>query len=550
MEGEDQELYAGRWVARLRGRIIAQGGTPNQARHAAQSRYKETPEIIFMATNSPLIFPPILDRVRLALPEAIPIYLVGGAVRDALLGRTIHDLDFVLEKDAIKIARRVANTLKGDFYPLDPQRDTGRVILTNEDGSRILMDFAAFRGQDLEEDIRGRDFTLNAIAYNLKDNTIHDPLGGGMDLKEKRLRACSPSAFQDDPVRILRGIRLAANFGFHILLETRKSMKEAAGLVGFISPERLRDELFRLLDGLQPAGCLRALDLLGVLDKIFPELAALKGVTQPSPHVHDVWDHTLAVVSHLEGIFNALTPDYNPDTASDLLTGLMVLRIGRYRRQIGETINASLTADRSVRSLLFLAALFHDAAKPLTKKLDDEGLIRFWDHDRLGTEISAHRARSLVLSNDEIGRLETVVRNHMRILYHTNRLMGEGKPPSRRAVYRFFRDAGPAGVDICLLALADLRATYEQTLPQDTWAAELDVVRMMLENWFEKPAELIDPVPLLNGDDLMHALDLQPGKIIGDLIETLREAQAMGKVSTRDQALQLARDKLDEIMKK
>jgi hypothetical protein len=199
-----------------------------------------------------------------------------------------------------------------------------------------------------------------------------------------------------------------------------------------------------------------------------------------------------------------------------------------------------------VRSLLFLAALLHDVAKPVVKKVDDEGQMRFWGHDQQGAEMAASRGRALVLSNDETTRVETVVRNHMRILYHINRLEGEGKPPSRRAVYRFFRDSGPAGVDICLLALADLRATYEQTLPQETWAAALDVVRTMLENWFEKPTESIDPPQLVNGDDLMLALNLQPGKIIGDLLETLREAQAMGKISTREQALQMAREKLAE----
>jgi poly(A) polymerase len=543
MAGDEEKSYSGRWVARLRGRVIAQGGTPEQARRAAQSRYKETPEIYFMQGNLALSFPPILDSVRAALPDGLTVYLVGGAVRDALLGRPIHDLDFVLERDAINIARRVANTLKANFYPLDPERDTGRVIVTNEGGTHILMDFAVFRGPDLEADILGRDFTLNAIALNLSDNTIHDPLGGAMDLKEKRLRACSPAAFTDDPVRILRGVRLAANYGFHILPETRKAMKEAAGLLGSISPERIRDELFRLLDGLQPAACLRALDLLGALDKVLPELSALKGIVQTQPHIHDVWEHTLATVSHLEALLNALKPDYDPDTASDMLNGLMVLRIGRFRQQIGETFAAPLTADRSLRSLLFLSALYHDVAKPQTKKADEEGQLRFWDHNQQGAEIAASRGRALAMSNDEVSRLETVIRNHMRILFHTNRLVRECKPPSRRAVYRFFRDTGAAGVDVCLLTLADLRATYEQTLPQETWAAALDVVRLMLENWFEKPAESIAPPPLVNGDELMRELELQPGKRIGELLEAIREAQAMGKVGTREEALQIAREK-------
>ncbi len=541
----DEMSYAGRWVARLRGRIIAQGGTPEHARRAALTRYKEKPEVLFLPPKFPLSLPPILDSVRAAIPDGVTVYLVGGAVRDVLLGRVIHDLDFVLEKDAIKIGRRVANSLKADFFPLDTERDTGRVILTNQDRSRLLMDFAAYRGHDLEADINGRDFTLNAIALNLADNSIHDPLGGALDLREKRLRACSPSAFIDDPVRILRGIRLAANFGFHIQPETRKAMKEAAGLVGDISPERMRDELFRLLDGPQPGVCLRALDLLGALEKIFPELPSLKGVVQPPPHVHDVWEHSLATIGHLERLLAALSSDYQPETASDLMNGLLVLRIGRYRNQVSDIFSAPLTADRSLRSLLFLAALYHDVAKPQTKNIDENGQLRFWDHDQHGAEISSARGRALALSNDETARLALVVRNHMRILFHINRFVTEGKMPSRRAVYRFFRDVGSAGVDVCMLALADLRATYEQTIPQETWAAALEVVRLMLENWFEKPSESITPKLLVDGEDLMHELNLQPGKKIGEMLEAIREAQAMGTINTRAQAIKLAREKLD-----
>ena len=554
MVGKDENSYAGRWIARLRGRVVAQGGTPEQARRAAQSRYKETAEVIFMPTLFPLVFPVLLDSVRNSLPEGLTVYLVGGAVRDALLGRPVHDLDFVLERNAIKTARHIADTLKADFYPLDSERDTGRVIVTNPDGTHMLMDFASFRGADpstglgqsLETDLDGRDFTLNAIALNLRDNSLYDPLGGAMDLKEKRLRACSPSAFTDDPVRILRGIRLAANFGFHILPETRAAMKEAAGSLGKVSPERLRDELFRIFDGPQPATCLRALDLLGALDKLLPELSSLKGVEQIPPHVQEVWEHTLSTVSHLERNLAALKPEYDPESASDLLHGLLVLRIGRYRQQITAALRMRLTGDRTRRSLLLLAALYHDIAKPQAKKMDEDGQYHFWGHDQQGAEILASRARAMALANDEIQWLETIVRNHMRIHFHTDRLVREGKPPSRRAIYRFFRDTGPAGVEVCLLSLADLRATYEQTLPQETWAAALEVVRMMLEAWYEKKEEQVTPQPLVDGNDLMRELSLKPGKKIGDLLEAIREAQAVGEVSTKEQALALARRRLEE----
>ena len=555
MTGEDEKAYAGRWIARLRGKVVAQGGTPEQARRAAQSRYKEIMEFLYISTPYPLSFPPLLDSVREVLPDGPTVYLVGGAVRDALLGRPTHDLDFSLAGEAIKTARQVADGLsrcgsttiaKADFYVLDAERDTGRVIVTFKDETRITMDFAAFRGTDLESDLNGRDFTLNAIAMDLHDNSLHDPLGGAMDLKEKRLRACSPTAFFDDPLRILRGVRLAANFGFHILPDTRTAMKAAADRLGRISPERLRDELFRILNGQQPAACMRALDMLGALVKILPELGELKGVEQRPPHVHDVWEHSLSVVNHLESILSTLAPGYDPEKGADLFNGLMVLRLGRYRGQLSEALAQPVTADRPLRGLLFLAALYHDIAKPATKQTDENGQARFWGHDVQGAEMASLRARSLVLSNEETQILETMIRNHMRVLFHINRKVDERKPPSRRAVYRFFRDTGPAGVEICLLELADLRATYEQTLKQDTWVDALDIVREFLENWFEKPAETIAPPSLVDGNILMKELSLRPGKQIGMLLEAIREAQAVGELSTREEALALAKRRMGE----
>lgn len=540
----DDNAYSGRWVARIRGQIIAQGGTPEQARLAASSRFKERPEILFMPTSVPILYPDLLLKAISVLPASQAIYLVGGAVRDLLLGRACHDFDFALPRGGIPAARRVANALNGKFYALDQERDMGRVLITDPQEGHVVMDFASFQGADLDTDLRNRDFTLNAIAVDPRSGEVFDPLGGGQDLKEKHLRACSPQAFSEDPIRILRGIRLAANFGFHILPETRKAMKAAAGLLVNTSPERLRDELFRILEGRSVASCLRALDLLGAMVVILPELNELKGVAQPEPHVHDAWEHTLALMDRLEEIISALAPTYNAEKAADLLNGLLVLRIGRFREPIDAHLSTHLPAGRSQRGILFMAALYHDVAKPKTRQTDENGRLRFWDHDIQGAEVVGQRGRQLALSNEEVARLETIVRNHMRIPFHANRLLKEGKSPTRRAVYRFFRDSSTSGIDLCLLALADLRATYEQHLSQETWAAALDVVRLFLENWIEKPEEAVTPPSIVNGDDLMEELHLTPGPQVGELLEAIREAQAMGEVSTREQAISLARNRL------
>ena len=232
---DDQEAYAGRWVAKVRGRIVGQGGTPEQALHAAQmSRHKEKPEISYMPF--PFQFPSLLDSIRSALPE-VQLYLAGGAVRDMLINRASHDLDFSVAKDAIAIARRAANALHGDFYVLDESFDTARVILPTENGGRDILDFASFRGADLEADLRGRDFTINAIAFDLRNQSILDPLGGGTDLRAKLIRACSDTSLSDDPIRILRAVRQAAALDFRIETDTRKAMKGAAHLLPNISPK-------------------------------------------------------------------------------------------------------------------------------------------------------------------------------------------------------------------------------------------------------------------------------------------------------------------------
>jgi poly(A) polymerase len=286
--------------------------------------------------------------------------------------------------------------------------------------------------------------------------------------------------------------------------------------------------------------------MLGVLPHILPELPALKGVEQPLPHVYDVWTHTLSVMNHLEEILAALAPGYDPESTGDLFTGLLVLRLGRYREQFATHFAEQLNTDRSIRGLLFFAALYHDVAKPACKTVGDDGRIRFYGHDEQGEEMVAARGNALHLSNDEIQRLRLIIRHHMRVHFHSNRMQSEGKTPSRKAIYRFFRDAGEAAVDLILLALADTRATRGHTLTQETWAAALDICRIFLENYWEKPEETISPPRLLDGHEVMTEFDLKPGPRVGEILEVIREAQATGKIGTRDEALVYARDWLKE----
>ncbi len=486
---------------------------------------------------------PLAAQIREILPQSVQIFLVGGAVRDALLSRPIHDLDFVLPNSAIPAARKVANALRGDFYVLDAERDTGRVILRQSEGERMILDFAAFRGPDLESDLRGRDFTVNALALNIhQPERLIDPLNGAEDLRERRLRVCSSASLNADPVRVLRGARMAVDFGLRILPETKRLLQEAIPLLSSITPERTRDELFKILDGKAPATALRVLDHLGVISPLFPELEMMKGVGQSAPHVYNVWEHTLHTVENLTALLRVLQPQHDPETTANWAMGLVSLRLGRYRQNLQSHLAELLNPERTLRSLLLLAALYHDVGKPVTLQSAPDGSTRFLKHEEAGAQIVKARSQDFRLSNAEGERMEMIVRHHLRPLL----LSRDSGTPSRRAIYRFFRDTGAAGVDVCLLSLADILATYGSSLPQAVWTRHMDVVRSLLEAWWEQKEDQVSPPTLLSGNDLIKILGLKPGPQIGQLLEEIREAQASGEVSDRASALEFARKHLQK----
>jgi len=494
-----------------------------------------------MIENAPsTAFKPLelLEQIRQHLQEGQQAYLVGGAVRDMLLQRRVHDMDFAISGDVRRLARKTANVLGGAFYVMDAARETMRVILTLPNQERLFLDFSALRGDDLLEDLMARDFTINAIAIDLNaGNEIVDPLGGDRDLREHLLHTCASDSFQNDPVRVLRAIRLSLEFELHLLPETTQQACQASGELGRVSVERQRDELFRILEGRHPESALRLMQALGVLEIVLPELKPMQGVQQSKPHTLDVWEHTLKVVGWLEKLSGVLVGEYAENSASDLALGLAVLRLGRYREQLAAHFKVLMVPDRSIRSLLMLAALFHDAGKPAVRSIDPDGRIRFLGHEKRSVELFEAFGARFALSSAEIERLSKIILGHMRV----HQLSDGRQGLSRKAIYRFFRDAGASGVDICLLSLADMLATYGVTLDAELWQRELDTCRMLLEAWWEKPEEIVRPPRLLNGNEIMVHFDMIAGPQVGRLLEAIREAQAMGQITDREAALDFAK---------
>lgn len=483
-----------------------------------------------------LNYPPLVGAL-LPIIGTGEVYLVGGAVRDALLRRPSHDLDLATPDDGRRLAKQIANAFNGAYYPLDPERKVGRAILDYE-GVRYSVDVARFRGDSLQDDLYGRDFTVNAIAAPLRGDlqTLIDPLDGVRDLREKRLRRCTPDSIRNDPIRALRAVRQSLQLKLLIERETRADLREYGVGIAHSSPERIRDEFMTMLGGAKPQAALRALDSLGLLTLIVPEVDAMRGVAQSAPHIYDVWEHTLNVIERLDGVITTISPQRTDETAADGALGLIVYLLDVFRPQLQAHLAAPLPNGRSVRALLMLAALLHDCGKPAARSVGEDGRIHFYRHELIGAELAAVRAEALRLSNEETVRLVGCVRHHMRPMHLRN-----AESLSRRAIYRFWKATDSLGLDVCLLTLADYLGVVGAHLQVPDWLAHLQVVRALLDAYFNRHAEVVAPLPLLGGKALMEALNLPPGKLVGQLLEQIAEAQAVGEISTPEEALDLAR---------
>jgi putative nucleotidyltransferase with HDIG domain len=484
----------------------------------------------------------LLGRVaRWLRREGVEAYLVGGSVRDALMGRSahaFHDLDFAVPADGLALARRLANWLGGAFFPLDAERDTGRAVLTESDGRRLFLDFARWRGESLVADLAYRDFTVNAMALDVTEEespTVIDLFGGQADLSAGLVRAVSDRSFASDPLRTLRAARLEAEFGFHIEPHTEALLRQAVPALGRVSYERVRDELVRIVGAPRSAAHVRRLDELGLLEAVLPEVVALKGVTQALPRRVDVYVHTLQVLEALEELFAWLWPDDGyPPLAGEAARAID--RLSPWRDSLRAHLSQRTSGDRKHATLLKLSTLLHDIGKPATRSQDEAGRIRFVGHAKRGAEIATHTLRRLRFSSQEVSLVQTIVAHHRRPVY-----LNRSEALTRRAIYRFFRDTGTAGLDVILLSRAEHLGTQRDSLDPTEWQHTLDLAATLLESYFHRHQEVISPPKLISGRDLITEYGLPPGPGMGDLLERVREAQAEGQITTREEALELVR---------
>ena len=436
-----------------------------------------------MGADQPITKQTISDEQLLKLLKqsagevGVKAWVVGGYVRDKLLGRPHPNPDVVVENgDAQALARRFAE-VAGATPPVTFERyGTAQVALPGH-----LVEFVSARAESyapdsrkpdvrpatLEEDLRRRDFTINTLLMDL-DGNIQDPLGGAAHLKSRLLRtpADPVRTFADDPLRMLRAIRFAAELGFELASDLLPAMRELKARLAppVISVERIADELRRMLVSERPKLALELLDEGGLLDLILPELAACKGVPQSGYHTHDVYGHILLTVA-------ATRPDL----------------------------------------LLRLAALFHDVGKPSTASGDGA----FLGHEVVGAKMAQAALERLRFSQREIDVVARLVELHLRPVFYSSEW-------SDGAVRRLAKDAGPLLERLMALARADIAASaYPYPEKLDELQSRIDAVMS------EQPSRM---VPLISGEDVMRIRDLRPGPEVGRIKRRLEELVMDGEL--------------------
>ena len=480
-------------------------------------RIKSKPALKFTPQDTALL----AEVSRFAKAKKVKLYLVGGALRDLILGRAKQnpDFDFCLKKGAINFGRKLARELKAGFVVLDTEHGACRVIKRIKNISYTL-DFTDFRGKDIEKDLLHRDFTINSIALKLQDavsakdagSLFIDLYGGRQDLARKLIKVVGPQSFKEDPLRILRAFSFACILDFTIDKETLASAKRERKKLAQVSFERIRDELFKIFDTNDAFSFLAQLDRLKILEVLFPEIKKMRGIGQGPYHHLDVWQHTLETMRQID------------------------LLLVKYKTNpnIQPYLDEVIAADRKRRALLKLAVFLHDFGKPKTLR-HEKGRTTFHGHERVGYVMSRDIARRLKLSNDESASLQRMVLWHLRPGY-----LGDFAKPTARAKFRFFRDAGSEGVSTLLLSIADQRATKGPLATASSRVQHEKIVFGMIREYYRSKKEKKSP-RLLNGDDLIRRFGLSPSPLIGKILSDIEELQAIGKIKTKAQAFLAAK---------
>ncbi|HUA73863.1 MAG TPA: HD domain-containing protein [Solirubrobacteraceae bacterium] len=470
------------------------------------------------------------QAIRTAL-DGRDAWLVGGAIRDRALGRGTADLDVVVDGDPAAAARAIADAAgRAACFALSEEFGAWRVSARD---SSWQVDVEPLRGGSLHADLALRDFTVNAIAEPVAGGEPIDPLGGLGDLAAGRLRAAGPGAFADDPLRVLRLVRVSVELGLEPEPQTLSLAREQAAALSRCSPERVFMELRRIVAAEDALRGLALMSELGATVVVLPELEALRGIGQNRFHHADVHDHTLEVLAGTIALERFAAGE---DELGDRRRQELGAALGEHRAAVAELLAEPLADNLTRAHALRWGALLHDAAKPLTRGRLPGGRVTFIGHDERGAELAREVLGRLRASERLRAHVAALARHHLRLGF----LVHEPQPLARSTVFAYLRTTEPVEVDVTLLSIADRLATRGEKA-QPAIAKHVQLAQAMLGDalrWREQGP----PSPLLRGDELARELRIPAGPRLGGLLEQLAQAQYAGEVATREQALAHARE--------
>ncbi len=464
-----------------------------------------------MNPQAELEFERILQAVRDCKAPEQKVYLVGGAVRDLLLGKGVHDFDFVTSQGSRNLTKALRKKLGGGYFTLDDERGFNRLILDGGTPNERHIDIAEFVGGNLRADLKARDFRINAMAIDVDQaDVLIDPLGGVDDLELGILHMASPDSFEKDPLRVLRAVRMLQAYSMGLALETSEQLRIAKDKLGHVSSERVRDELFNILNLENNEDSLRMLWYLGILSEIFPCVPPFDTHEQSKSNID--FDHRLKRVACLENYFLHLDQPILKTMVT--LSGQTIAhRLAQWQSELKEFLDAQLIHGRSTRNLLILLALL------LNQDVKD------------GVPSSVQAAFEYYkfsnLEGDFLSRIENAFLSDLF-------LNAREQVWSALQIYKLLKQVKMASPGYALIGLVFADAELEKDC--QAYKNNLENMFSLLETWFERGHEIIKPKLLMDGDAIMHYAKLPPGPIIGGLIDRLEEAQFLGFVQTIDQA--------------
>ena len=476
-------------------------------------------KVEFTRGRHPLENPLVKQVLSHAEVCSVSTYIVGGYIRDSILSldnqsvsaddwadcSKKRDLDFAVSGGtAFDFARVIAVEMDGHFVALDEANDTARVVF--DDGS--ILDFAGCVGGSIESDLKRRDFTVNALAWDCRHpDEVLDMADGLKDLAAKTLKAVSRQTFIDDPLRVLRTFRFAHQLKAEIEPTTLLWVKDLVDGLKTVAPERINFELFEALSGANAGRLTNQLADCGVLEAIFPDLVDCRRVTPNSFHHLGLFEHSVITVSELD----------------KRLADLPAWMLESSRRELSSGVSR-LSATR-------LACILHDIGKPGTWEVTPEGKHTFVAHDKLGAQMTALIAARMRWSRPIERLITRLVELHLRPgqLYHQG-------APTAKAINRFYRTVGDDVPELMLVAFADLGATRGAGLcgeNRENLEKGLDSLMHGYQVFIE---EVVSRKPLIGGHDIMQLLNLNSGPIVGELLKALEEARDLKEVVDRAQA--------------